>query len=304
MFFEIHDENKVGYKCLTDADLGRKSSTHQTHIGLFDDVLTFFPNNVERDDAMFVYDNQATIMPMSFDRIEMPNGSFRSPKIRTGGRNSVTVVSTIRSIAQSFPNNAKWFLFWFGLKSGQVVFFLFNSTSQTFKDITNMKIILTDTVKGRIEKTNSAYSNFINYLETIINANSEPIQKELEVISQTDPIQAIEKYRKYDIEKANSVFKNIGQQGEAIVYEYLKQKQANKEISNLTWYNENKLESGLPYDFSFQDHAGNLIYLDVKATSYTFDQKMIFSDKEILRNAKIAISPMNDDFQFSHNIAV
>ena len=41
-FFELHDEKIIGYKALTDADLGRSITSHQTHIGLFDDVLTIF----------------------------------------------------------------------------------------------------------------------------------------------------------------------------------------------------------------------------------------------------------------------
>ena len=44
MFFELNDEKRIGYKQLTDADLGRSLLSHQTHIGLFDDVLTYLPN--------------------------------------------------------------------------------------------------------------------------------------------------------------------------------------------------------------------------------------------------------------------
>ena len=41
MFFELHEENKIGYKELSDADLGRAATSHQTHIGLFDDAYHF-----------------------------------------------------------------------------------------------------------------------------------------------------------------------------------------------------------------------------------------------------------------------
>ena len=61
MFFTIHNEQKIGYKCLTDADLGRRHTSHQTHIGLFDDVLTFLPNNAELDDAMLIYKHKCAI---------------------------------------------------------------------------------------------------------------------------------------------------------------------------------------------------------------------------------------------------
>ena len=56
MFFKLHSENRIGYKQLTDADLGRSPTSNQTHIGLFGDVFTFLPNDIEIDDAMVIFD--------------------------------------------------------------------------------------------------------------------------------------------------------------------------------------------------------------------------------------------------------
>jgi hypothetical protein len=39
-FFNIHQESKVAYKKLSSPDLGLGTS-HQTHIGLYDDTLIF-----------------------------------------------------------------------------------------------------------------------------------------------------------------------------------------------------------------------------------------------------------------------
>ena len=52
------------------------------------------------------------------------------------------------------------------------------------------------------------------------------------------------------------------------------------EIENYTWMNEVN-ESGLPYDFTIQELSGNIIYLDVKSTSFDFNQRMIFSSQEL-----------------------
>lgn len=39
-FFNFNQENRIGFKKLTSSDLGR-SSGNQTHIGLYDGVLSF-----------------------------------------------------------------------------------------------------------------------------------------------------------------------------------------------------------------------------------------------------------------------
>ena len=158
MFFELHNEKRIGYKEMTDADLGRKLTSHQTHIGLFDDVLTFLPNNIEINDCMMIYNKSVEFLSLNFDRIENPDGSFRSPKIRAGGRDVVSIVTFIRDKAKDFPNDTKWYLFWFGLKSEQPVFFLFNNLSDTYKEILALGVKLPHRIKGRITPMDSPYS--------------------------------------------------------------------------------------------------------------------------------------------------
>ena len=101
MFFELHEEKKIGYKELSDADLGRAERSNQTHIGLFDDVLTFLPNSSTVKDAMVIYNNKAEILPLHFDRIQNSDGSYRSPKIRAGARNGESVLSFIRKTVKA-----------------------------------------------------------------------------------------------------------------------------------------------------------------------------------------------------------
>ena len=64
MFFELHEENRIGYKELSHADLGRATKSKQTHIGLFDDVLTFLPNTSYIPDSMVIYNENAQMLSL------------------------------------------------------------------------------------------------------------------------------------------------------------------------------------------------------------------------------------------------
>lgn len=279
MFFTIHNEQKIGYKCLTDADLGRRHTSHQTHIGLFDDVLTFLPNNAELDDAMLIYKHKCAIIPVLFDRIKNPNGTYRSPKIRTGMGNMVSIVSMIRTEAQSDPN-LHWYLFWFGLSSEQVVFVLFNEESKMFEDIKSMGIDLHPHVKNRVTPNDLAFKPLFEYLEDIVNQSGTDLLKELEIVSQTGVSSVGRKFRAYDIKRANQLFETIGRSGEEEINKYLEHQVKMKQIEAFNWYNKDK-ESGYPYDFSIEEKNGNIIYLDVKTTNYSFEQQIIFSNQEL-----------------------
>lgn len=280
MFFELHDEKRIGYKELTNPDLGRKSTSHQTHIGLFDDVLTFLPNNIEINDSMMIYNKSVEFLSLNFDRIENPNGSFRSPKIRAGGREVISIVTFIRDKAREFPIDTKWYLFWFGLKSEQPVFFLFNNLSTTYTEIISLGVKLSHGIKGRITPTDSSYLSLLKYLENVVNNTGSELVQELEVAAQTNEITTNKKYREYDIKRAKDIFEKIGKEGEYLVDRYFERQKRKGLIANYKWLNEDK-ECGLPYDFYFETLEGEIIYLDVKTTNYMFAQKMVFSNQEI-----------------------
>ncbi|MCM1335583.1 MAG: DUF3883 domain-containing protein [Bacteroides sp.] len=289
MFFELNDENSIGYKALTDPDLGRSPTSHQTHIGLFDDVLTYLPNHVEIDDAMMIYDNVVETMFVCFDRIETPSGTFRSPKIKTGGQGAVSVVSFIRDKAKLSSENTNWFLFWFGLKSEQPVFFLFNDKSDTYANIVSLGIKLNPMVKARLKKEDRHYNELLNYLQKVVNGSGFDAVRELELIAQTD-MPSVPRYRKYDIERARELFQVIGREGEELINRYFFEQRQKNYIQSYKWMNETA-ESGQPYDFYFEKNDGDIVYLDVKTTRYGFEQKMIFSSQEI----KFAT---NSDFKY------
>jgi len=273
MFFKLHREHKIGFKQLTQADLGLGTS-HQTHIGLYGDIFTFLQNSQVEEEALLIYNNGIDKIDCYFDRIETPNGTFRSPKIRKGERDSVSVVTVIRDRAGEYPNY-KWYLIWFGLENEEMVFYFFNDHSSDFTEVSS---ILNLTRSGRVDDTSpQQYNQLLNYLETKVNVSGKEIIEELEVVSQ---VGISKKYRTFDLNNANLLFKETGKRGEEIIARYLDYQKSQKLIFNFTWYNKS-METGLPYDFSIQYNNQNIVFIDVKSTNYKFEQPLIFSNQEI-----------------------
>jgi hypothetical protein len=241
---------------------------------LYDDILTFLPNQDFDSVAKFIYNQNVEDVEFTFNRIENPDGTFRSPKIKAGGRGVVSVLTVIREQVRLNPINYDWYLIWFGLESEEVVFYLFNNQSNDYQQVSQ---IINLTNRGRIEKTNHQFSSLINYLENLVNKTSGKIIEELEVESQ---LGTSKKFKPFDLEKANEIFKATGKSGEELVNKHLDLLKAKGQILNFTWYNKN-LEQGLPYDFTIQENNNNVIHLDVKSTLYKFDRPMIFSGREI-----------------------
>lgn len=273
MFFKLHSEGKIGYKKLTSPDLGLQSSSHQSHIGLYDDILTFLPNQNFEDLGMLIFDNKIETIDFTFGRIQNANGTFRSPNLKTGGRDVVSVVTIIRDKAK-IDTNKNWYLVWFGLQSEEVVFYLFNEDSSDFLDVSN---IIDLTKSGRIEKEENSFNQLLNYLENKLNTSGKKIIEELEVASQ---VGTSKKYRPFDLENANNLFKETGKKGEEIIANYLDYQKSRNQIFNYTWYNRS-METGLPYDFSIQKNDQNIVFIDVKSTNFKFEQPLIFSNQEI-----------------------
>lgn len=73
MFFNLHQKTKIGYKLLTDADLGRGTSSHQTHIGLFEDTLNFITNFQQQSFAQFIYNDSLKELLSFLDPIQNPD---------------------------------------------------------------------------------------------------------------------------------------------------------------------------------------------------------------------------------------
>ena len=279
MFFELHEENKIGYKELSDADLGRAQKSKQTHIGLFDDVLTFLPNSTTLRDAMVIYNGRAEVLPLHFDRIQNPDGTYRSPKIRAGAHAEMSVLSFVRKTVKEFMPNGTWYLFWFGLKSGQPVFLIFEKKSKTYNDFLNLGIILREKVKSRLDSTHPAFAQLLNYLEQMVNVSGVEYAEELELMALTEKKKG-RFVRKYNFARAQARSAEIGREGERLVDLFFQDQKQRGYISDYTWMNKDG-ESGLAYDFAVVRADDEQFYLDVKTTDYRFEQKMIFSNQEV-----------------------
>ncbi len=283
MAFELHRENRIGYKRLTDADLGKSNKSGQTHIGLSQKVFTYLPNECNYDDCMLLYEASVVHLPFYFDRIQRKNGDYDSPKIRIGNEGENTIARRIRDITAAHPTIINWYLIWFGLKDGRPVFFLFTDDSQIYKDITQASIKFPQLASALTEKSPN-FTAFLKQLQkhaTEIGIDpTEELQKaeEFEIavqISDTVP----KELRTSDINMMRENCAKIGAEGEALVNKYFEDCKMRRELLDYIWVNCEK-ESGLPYDFKIETPEGT-VFLDVKTTNYRFKQKMIFSSQEI-----------------------
>lgn len=109
MFFEVHSEKKIGFKKLSPNDLGLKESGHQTHIGLYQHVLDFLPDNHVEKAAILIYDDYCEILNCDYGKINRSTGKMEAPNIKSGARNEHTIVNQIREFASLKPT-CEWYL--------------------------------------------------------------------------------------------------------------------------------------------------------------------------------------------------
>ena len=208
-------------------------------------------------------------MDCSFDRIENPNGTYRSPKIRIGSDAKNSIVSKIREFAKSQPD-ADWYLSWTGLESTELVFWLIKEGSKDYYDA--MSFFLSN--RTILDETSPTYNAARDYLLKRINFVSVDVQKDIEVKSQIGDIARI--YKPKDIENAERLFRETGKKGEELIAQYLEREKKAGNIQSYLWANKSK-ESGLPYDFIIDEKK----FVDVKTTRFDFEQYLYFSDAEI-----------------------
>lgn len=268
-FFFFNNENRIGFKRLTEADLGFSGTSHQSHIGLYEGVLEFLDDSDVVKSAMLIYENYCDVLDCSFDRIKNPDGSYRSPKIRIGQDPNISVVSKIREFAREHPND-DWYLAWMGLESKELVFWLIKNNTADYA--TARKFFSKD--KMVLDEDSATYNEAKNYLLNRINFVSINVQKDIEISSLTGNVK--NKYRAIDLENAERQYKQTGKDGEALIAEFLEKEKAAKRISSFEWKNKSS-ESGLPFDFIIN----NTLFVDVKSTRFDFEQYLFYSNQEI-----------------------
>jgi len=277
MFFNLHPKSIIGYKKLSNSDLGL-SSGKQTHIGLFENTLNFLTCHTQVSTSQLIYKDIVIETESFLDYIQNTDGSFRSPKIRSSTKGTQSTVRKIREISSS-NKNISWYLMWFGVENEDLTFLLIEENSLDYNYLIN---ILPNLKKGTIEQNSAEFLTIINFLNTKVNSVNFNYLQELELFTQTNEQSIIKKKnpKRYDIIKAQKLFQEIGRKGEEFVNEHLLEQKFNREIKDFEWVNKNS-ESGYPFDFEIIDNSGSIIYSDSKATSYKFEQKMIFSSQEL-----------------------
>ena len=180
MFFEVHSEKKIGFKKLSPNDLGLKKSGHQTHIGLYQHVLDFLPDNHVEKAAILIYDDYCEILNCDYGKINRSTGKMEAPNIKSGARNEHTIVNQIREFASLKPT-CEWYLVWFGLQSEELVFWLISSDSEDFQHASN----IFPTQNKVYDENSASFSLAIDFLEKKVNGVSIKLQEEIEVASQT-----------------------------------------------------------------------------------------------------------------------
>ena len=277
MLFELHKEGKISFKRLTDADLKRGNS-HQTHIGLSIDSLTFMRDNKTEYSAMLVYNDYCDILSCEIAKILRANGRLDAPKISMGKKPD-NVVSKIRAFAKKNERKA-FYLLWFGLDSLTPVFILIEEGSSDYKYLD--KFCLFSKLKDRkiivLEHDNINYSQILKFVQIRLETATIALQKDLELSVEIETDNP--KFKDADIRKARKYIHDIGSQGENLIDAYLEKKKYEKEIDEYQWMNKNG-EKGKPYDFYIKYSSGLQQWVDVKTTEHEFEQAVIVSKNEI-----------------------
>lgn len=274
MFFTINPERKIGFKHLSKADLGLAATSHQTHIGLYENMLDFLDDE-DSTTGMLIYETYCEILNCDFDRIENPDGSFRSPKIRKGTSSENTIVKQIRAFAKKYPNR-DYFLLWFGLDNNELLFWLIDDTSN---DYAQLRTFLPVVNKVYYEYQVN-FSKLLKFIENKINDVTIDIQQELEITAQTGSSLNGHTYKAIDVAKAQKRYQETGRLGEELINEYLDRLKWEKAIHSFQWENKER-ESGKPFDFTINPGRYDVNYIDVKSTLFNFEQPLIFSNGEI-----------------------
>ena len=263
--FKVHPENIFGVKRLTDADLGHNVG-HQTHIGLYQDILTYLKNEDEIKESYLIFGNKCERLDCFFDRIKNSDGTFRSPKIRTGETDSI-----VRRIREYAVHTCRpLYLMWFGLDNKDLIFVLFEEGSRDYNFLKH---------KDALGGTFPFSDDIQKYVFSRFDHTNEDIMVELELNSQG--IFGKRHYRRVDIERAHELFKQTGKCGEELICKYLENLKQNSMILDFNWLNRSR-ESGLPYDFQILQNNREERFVDVKTTRFRFDAPIIFSAQEML----------------------
>lgn len=279
MLFNIHSEGKISFKRLSKADLKRGKTSHQTHIGLSNDSLTFMQDNKKEYSAMLIYDAYCDIVKCEVGKIRRRNGTYDAPNIKSIGRTDDSVVKQIRSFA-SDKITKDFYLLWFGLESGTPVFWLIAEDSLDYINLNQYCEFneLGDRNIRVLDEESRMFKDILKYAKKRLEDVTLNLQKDLELTAELESDNP--KFKDEDVKKAKSYIQEIGRKGEEIVNEFLSQQKIEQGIESFEWSNKSS-EAGKPYDFWIKYVSGQEKWIDVKTTEYEFERAIIVSKNEI-----------------------
>ncbi len=279
MIFEIHDEGKIAYKRLTPADIKRSSTSHQTHIGLSDDILTYMPDEKRAYTGMLIYDTYCDILRCEISKIHRKSGKKDATNIKSGGRGQNNIVRQIRAFAKDKPKS-DFYLVWFGLDSLTPVFWLIEEKSFDFISLSqycDLKNLKEKTIVT-LSRNDFVFAKVLELAQKKVENVSLDLRKDLELSVEIEKVNP--KFKDSDIQKAKSYIYEIGRTGEHIIDNYLGRQKSEGKLLTYDWVNRYK-EKGDPYDFYIKYIDGSEQWIDVKATPYEFERAAIISKNEI-----------------------
>lgn len=282
MLFQIHEESKISIKRLTDADLKRSPKSHQTHIGLSNNSLTFMTDNKTEYTAMLIYNSMCDFMQCEVGKILRKDGRQDAPNIKTGSKDD-NIVNSIREFAKEKPDKP-FYLIWFGLDTETPVFWLICKGSTDYLILSKFFdfSILGDGGRSKnmitLDYGDLGFAEILQYAKEKLQSVSLDLQKELEISVEMETDNP--KFKDSDVKKAKSYIQELGRSGEEIINEYLAKEKYKGSVSYYEWANKSG-EVGNPYDFYIKYAGGNEQWVDVKTTEHEFDQAVIVSKREI-----------------------
>jgi len=157
-----------GIKRLRESEIGNDTS-HQAHIGLFQDVIISQGHHQKLIANLYFDDNVYTTLAL-LDFIQNEDGTLRSPKIRKGNKddnytvNGVSynsLVVEILNLIHSSNTNLNWYILFTQSEDNELEFYLFNDGSVLYNEI-NRSIGISD--RKRFIKSQKE----VSYLENIL----------------------------------------------------------------------------------------------------------------------------------------
>ena len=123
-------------KRLTNSDLNRTGTSHQTHIGLCDSSLTSMGSRKRKYSSMLIHEDKIYLEPCAIGKIKRKNGKRECTKVTMGDeRNSENLVRRIRELASNRERN--YYMIWFASDTNVPVFILLEEGSDRYNRLNN-----------------------------------------------------------------------------------------------------------------------------------------------------------------------